>query len=384
MSPHLQSLNAADYPRSLAPAQSSATLKVAIVSDAIAGRNGVGTYYQDLAEHLRGSVASLQLICPATERDSSLESFSLPIPGDNTQRLSWPRVRELNRRLDGQAPNILVLPTLGAFTFFAWRYAIRHRIPIAAVCHTDFDQLVELYWPGPISRPLRSGLIRMNRWLLSQANAVATMNSNGLQASRNGRTDLVRVMGTPLAPDFLRRPISRETSNISRAIFAGRLAPEKGIDRWLDAVQKCPDLSFTMVGDGPLRKQVQEVAKRHANLRVLGWQTRARVLQEMDAADVLVLPSDVETFGTVALEALARHRCVLVSTQCGIARWSSLSGGLFFIEQGETLAMALRRLQQMPATERAQIVHYGSQAAARFNVYTVQKWLKFLSDAAAA
>ena len=39
-------------------------LRVAVVSDATRERNGVGTYYADLVQQLRGQGATAELICP--------------------------------------------------------------------------------------------------------------------------------------------------------------------------------------------------------------------------------------------------------------------------------------------------------------------------------
>lgn len=48
-----------------APAAGAAeSLRVAVVSDAAAERNGVGTYYHDLVQHLRGRVDRAELFCP--------------------------------------------------------------------------------------------------------------------------------------------------------------------------------------------------------------------------------------------------------------------------------------------------------------------------------
>jgi glycosyltransferase involved in cell wall biosynthesis len=107
------------------------------------------------------------------------------------------------------------------------------------------------------------------------------------------------------------------------------------------------------------------------------------VLEEIDRADALVLPSSVETFGTAALEALARRRYVLVRPECGIFKWPTLSKGLFKIAADESLSRSITRLRSMPRERRDAVASESWQAVRDFNRYTVGVWLRFLSDAAA-
>jgi len=72
-------------------------------------------------------------------------------------------------------------------------------------------------------------------------------------------------------------------------------------------------------GDGPLRKQLEKMAKEldiEEQIIFTGLLSRERVLWEMRTCDVFVLPSIVETFGVVLIEALACGKPV-IATQCG-------------------------------------------------------------------
>lgn len=364
------------------PQRRCRSLRVTIVSDAIAGRNGVGTYYQDLMEHLRGEVDSIHLIGPTQQRDRFLERFSVPMPGDTTQRMIVPRGRELRRRLSATRPNLIILPSLGACSYHGLRYAKRHALPVIVVNHTDFDRLLELYWPGWMAKPLGGFLRRINRWLLTQADRVAALNTDAYEDARKLGAESIRIMGTPVASAFLRTPRSPLRERISRVIFIGRLAMEKGLDQVLDAARQNASLEFAIAGDGPGRKQVQAAADRLPNLRYLGWLSRQQVLEALDGSDALVLPSSIEAFGTVALEALCRQRCVLVRPRCGIAKWPSLAKGLFYLGENESVAEGLRRLTNSSHEQRIATASIGWEAVEDFNRHTVRLWLDFLTDAA--
>lgn len=370
--------------RAVAPVAKVSDLRIAVVSDAIAGRNGVGTFYLDLLAQIEGDVARAELISPKQSADYSLERFALPLPGDKTQRLAWPRRRELNARLDQLRPNLIVIPSLGPFSFFAFTYARKNQISVVVVNHTDFDHLLSLYWTKWAVWPLRIGLNAVNRWLCKRATAVGVMHSEALETAKRHGAKVVRVMGTPLSSDFLSRPIQPLTETVTRAVFVGRLAKEKGIADLLKAVRLSPQTHFTIVGDGPLREEIEATAKVCKNLTYRGWLSRSGVLIEIDAADVLVLPSAYETFGTVALEALARQRYVIASSGCGITKWHALADGIFLTSDAKDLKEVLDDIQKMEPLDRRQKAAKSWQAVEAFNSQAVNEWLNLFCDAAHA
>ena len=136
-------------------------LRIAIVSDAIAGRNGVGTFYLDLLAQIQPRVGAAQLFSPCDIPDRTLERFALPLPGDKTQRLAWPKKSTLFAQLDALDPTIIVIPSLGMFSYFAFRYAQIKNIPFVVVNHTDFDHLLSVYWPYWLSRPFQKILSKI-------------------------------------------------------------------------------------------------------------------------------------------------------------------------------------------------------------------------------
>lgn len=100
------------------------------------------------------------------------------------------------------------------------------------------------------------------------------------------------------------------------AVFAGRLTPEKGVatlveawNRWGDAA---PELRI--IGDGPLRPQLEAALVAGSRVRFLGQRPAAEARQEIAAARLLVLPSECfEGFPMVLREAFAFATPVAVS-----------------------------------------------------------------------
>jgi glycosyltransferase involved in cell wall biosynthesis len=83
-----------------------------------------------------------------------------------------------------------------------------------------------------------------------------------------------------------------------------RLHATKGLDTLIEALANLPDCYLWLAGDGPERQNLEALAARlgvAARVRFLGWRTDRGAL--LRAADICVLPSRYEPFGTVILDA---------------------------------------------------------------------------------
>ena len=119
------------------------------------------------------------------------------------------------------------------------------------------------------------------------------------------------------------QPVDRATArqklgfeaNESIILYVGRFAPLKGIERLLNAVQKLEQRRLVRLvligGDGPHSDSYQTLQNKATALNIQAHVTFAGRIDQKElppyysAADVLVLPSHYESFGLVALEALA-------------------------------------------------------------------------------
>ena len=359
-------------------------LRILFVVDAIQGRNGVGTYYQDLVAQLRPRVAHAELVAPRLDSPHPCQGRALTMPGDRTQHLYLPRLRALTRLVVDRRPDVIVVPGPGLFSLAACWIAARLGIPVCVTHQTDYRQLASLYWRGPLAR-LAQGLLQgLNLWMFRHAAAVATISEPMLAQLRALGVVQPQLVGTPLAPPFLTTPVIAPGASIRRILFVGRLAAEKQLDRFLALSAARPDLVFTVVGEGPLRPLVEQHVRRQRNLVCLGWCGRETVVLQVDAHDLLILPSAVEAFGTVALEAMARRRLVMVSPACGINDWPALADGLFVMAPGESLEQALARLEAEPVMRRGQRAARAEEGARAINEQCLGQWLQVLALAAAS
>jgi glycosyltransferase involved in cell wall biosynthesis len=119
------------------------------------------------------------------------------------------------------------------------------------------------------------------------------------------RADRSTVRRNHLSPDPGIRPAGADRGY---AIFAGRLAAEKGVDVLIRAAAEVPDLPVRVVGDGPERKSLERLAVEigASNVTFLGRLPRPQVLEEVAGARCFVLTSTwEEPMGLVLIEAAA-------------------------------------------------------------------------------
>lgn len=367
-------------PRTLAePAEA---LRVTVLSDAAPERNGVGAYYHDLVEHLGDAGHDAEILCPGATGGGQWDGrVHFPLPGDTTQRLALPPVRRIRRHLDERRPHTVVVATPGPYGFLGLHEARRRGARLVIGFHTSFEQLMGLYWNRVLSTLAREYFRGCNRLLFRYGDVVlANSRHMAADAERIGARDVV-LMGTPLPAEFLHTPPAPVGQALGRVLFAGRLAAEKNIQSVVAAAEALPHISFRIAGDGPLHRSVAADARRLPNLEYLGWLERESLMAAMDDADLLVLPSHVEAFGTIALEAMVRGRNVLVSSRCGIVGWPELERGLYRIRDGEEVAGALARIADLDPGLRAEKARIARRAASALNDETVARWEELLAGA---
>lgn len=104
-------------------------------------------------------------------------------------------------------------------------------------------------------------------------------------------------------PNFLEDPGAPPEGPRGGVLFAGRLAPEKGVGTLIDAASRY-NFPLRIVGDGPEMDTLK--SRAGGNVTFLGAMSRKAVLDEMRRAAVVAVPSLwYEGFGLVVVEAFA-------------------------------------------------------------------------------
>ncbi|MEO7447830.1 MAG: glycosyltransferase, partial [Humibacillus sp.] len=153
--------------------------------------------------------------------------------------------------------------------------------------------------------------------------------------------------------------------------YAGRLAPEKGVDVLLRAVALHPGMVVRLVGHGPDRASLEALASElgiTSRVDFLGAVAPDLLPAFYRSLDVLAVPSRttsswVEQFGRVALEAMACSTPVVVSDSGALP--GVVGDAATVVPEGDpvALAAALSRLSSDPDT-RSRLLARGLRRAA--------------------
>jgi glycosyltransferase involved in cell wall biosynthesis len=357
------------------------SLRVAIFSDSMPERNGAGAYYHDLLSQLSTRVEAVEIFQPVQK--GRLLKLALPLPGDATQKLITPNVFRIRNAFKQLQPHVVVAVTPGPFGLLGLYLARSSKSAFITGFHTHFEQLVKLYGDTLFMKISHEYLVFINKVLCKRSNSVMVNNGDLVKVVEQLGARQVKVMGTPLSDAFLgSRPVPPRP-DFADILFAGRLAPEKNLEPVIAAAKALPHLQFVFAGEGPLRKKLMEETEGWSNVRFTGWLGRDALKEEMDKANLLLLPSHHETFGTVALEMMARGRPAIVSENAGIHHWSLLKDSLFVLRNGQSLTELLVRLGKEPPLFWQEIAEKSHQAARQLHDETIEAWLTYLSETAA-
>ncbi len=110
-----------------------------------------------------------------------------------------------------------------------------------------------------------------------------------------------------------------------KLVSVGRLAEQKGqlllIEAAARLVDRVPDFELTIVGDGPMRAEIEAAISRHGlkgRVRITGFLDNRGVRRELESSRALVLPSFAEGLPVVIMESLALGRPVISTAIAGI------------------------------------------------------------------
>jgi glycosyltransferase involved in cell wall biosynthesis len=118
-------------------------------------------------------------------------------------------------------------------------------------------------------------------------------------------------------PNFVLSDPGRKSGNGEYALFVGRLSPEKGVKVLLSAWQQLPSpIPLHVVGDGPLRREMEETIEKSglAAVHIRGQVPRAETSAAMKNARFLILSSECyENFPMTIAEAFSCGTPVICS-----------------------------------------------------------------------
>jgi colanic acid/amylovoran biosynthesis glycosyltransferase len=124
-------------------------------------------------------------------------------------------------------------------------------------------------------------------------------------------------------------------------VAIGRLVEQKGFALLIDAIAQLTDLPalhLTLLGDGPLRAQLEAKAKG-LPITFTGWQDEGSVRTALAASHALILPSFAEGLPVVVMEAMAAGRPIIATSIAGLPELVTPDTG-WLVPAGDAAALA--------------------------------------------
>lgn len=144
-------------------------------------------------------------------------------------------------------------------------------------------------------------------------------------------------------------------------LYVGRLSSEKQIEQIKPVLAAVPGTRLALVGDGPAREKLQ-AHFAGTNTKFMGYMTGEPLSQAYASADMFVFPSALESFGLVAVEAMAAGLPVVASRVGGIPDVVAEGRTGYTFDVGDISGM-ISGVRQIAAS-RARITEMGLAARA--------------------
>lgn len=258
--------------------------------------------------------------------------------------------------------------------FGAVKWAQRNGLPVVCTAHGN-DINIDPYFNWLT--------LAQTKWTIRTADAMIAV-SNAL---RQRMLQLERPRRTRVIPSGIDlnvfHPVPRDTAreqlgiplDKSVVLFVGSLLPVKGVQYLMGALarvlQHVPNSSLVLIGEGPLRNDLQASAARlgiSASITFAGRQERALIPRWMAAADLLVLPSENEGMPLVVLEAMASGLPVVASDIGGIGEALGEPAAGLLTPVGDELALSAAMIQLLTDSHyRRQLGERGRARAQSFS-----------------
>lgn len=275
--------------------------------------------------------------------------FHAPLPQQmqdcDTEYVSYPALPMVSRPFNGHlcgmaiteamarfAPDVVLSYWLYPDAFGAMRAASRLGIPWVAGARGS-----DLRVRDAVSRMLTGQVVRRARRLLVVSEDLRRVAIERYGAAPDRTITIPNGCNAAIFHPASRSEARRQLGVDEGArlvVYVGRLVPEKGLRELLEATamlsQAHPRVELALIGDGPLRDELDQSARRIAGVPVHlpGALDASMVARWMAASDLITLPSYSEGHPNVLVEALASGRPVVATHVGGIPEVVDASCGV--------------------------------------------------------
>jgi glycosyltransferase involved in cell wall biosynthesis len=306
--------NALEETGLLPPSPAPGVPRVAMFTDTYLDLNGVATVLQAINAEARHEGYPLTIVScgenraggPGHEQFAALERINLEVYSDFP--LDIPPLLEMLAWCENERIEVIHAATPGPVGLAASFLARALDLPLIGTYHTDVPRLGYFLTGDHL---LEEVLWNYMRWFYRSCEAVFTP-SRGVERELAARGLAVRFEPLDQAVDAEAFSPGRRDATLHHELggeghvilWVGRVSAEKNLELLAKAYaalrEHRNDVSLVIVGDGPYRKTLEEVAPEATYLGFRSGEELARIYA---SSDVFVFPGAAETFGQVVLEA---------------------------------------------------------------------------------
>lgn len=183
-------------------------------------------------------------------------------------------------------------------------------------------------------------------------------------------------------------PMQCSRLNQKKIISVGRLSKEKGfldlIDVFELVIKKYPDWILNIVGDGSEKKAIEDkIIKKNLtkNINLLGYQKKEVINSLYQESSIYVLPSYIESFGIVLIEAYSYGiPAVAFRTAKGATEIISNNWDGYLIDDRDKIKMAKKICELIKNKNRRIIMgHNARKKSENYSInIIIQKWIEII------
>jgi glycosyltransferase involved in cell wall biosynthesis len=302
-------------------------MRIALFTEVLAPKiDGISNRLDHTVRHLKAGGHDVLLFAPAGSVAEIAGARVVRVPGVPFPpypglQISAPDPR-IVLELSRFAPD--VVHAVGPACLGVWGILAAHalRLPIVASYHTDLPRYLashRMQWLAPVIWPLIESVHgRAHLNLAPSRFTRGELLAHGIEPVDLWRGGVDVELFHPRRRNLaMRMRLSGGVPDRPIALYAGRLSPEKQLDRLCDLHDALPEIRVAFVGDGPARAQL-EARLGGERASFLGFLRGEELAQAFASADVFVMPSTTETLGFVVLEAMASGLPVVAARAGGV------------------------------------------------------------------
>lgn len=246
-------------------------------------------------------------------------AVSLPMYPDF--KLGFPSMK-ISREVDDFDPDIVHLINPFLLGYGGFQYARRRGIPFITSYHLHITKYTEYYnltfldgmfwwFVRTVHREAKFDFCTSREMIKEFAN-------NGIEPVELWRRGVdVHLFDHASRTEEMRSRLTEGHPEDPLILYAGRIAAEKDIHMLRYILERNPGVRAAIVGDGPIRDRIEAQFKGTSTV-LTGFLRGQELASAYASADLFIFPSQTETLGLVALEAMASGTPVIAANAGGV------------------------------------------------------------------